>query len=133
MPGALALVEGLLDAADEADVLIDDEAEGECVVGGLAGVEVVDAELEVGEGGERGGEGGGELDLGEGGERRAEVGGGGGEGAALADGEGEGGVQGFELVFEGVEVDAAVEEPLLSCEPGERGKGKGMSVHRRAR
>lgn len=49
-PRALPLLKCLADAADEADVLVDDDAKGECVLLRLAGVKVADAELEVGEG-----------------------------------------------------------------------------------
>lgn len=51
VPGLLALLEGFFDTADEADVFIDGVGEGEGVLLGLAGVEIADAELYVGEGG----------------------------------------------------------------------------------
>lgn len=66
VPGPLALLEGFLDGPDQSDVLLDDDAEGQDVLLCLAVVEVADAEVEVGEGGERAGQGGRELDLGEG-------------------------------------------------------------------
>lgn len=47
LPGALALLEGLFYGADEADVLVYDDAEGEDILLGLAVVEVADAELQV--------------------------------------------------------------------------------------
>lgn len=111
-PGAGAHVEGLADGGDEAGVLVDGDGEGEGVVLGVAGVEVAQAQLQVGEGGERGGERGGELDVGEGGERVGEVGRRVRQGAALRDGRVERAQERLELRVEGVEVEAAVLEPL---------------------
>lgn len=73
MVGFLALLEGLLDAADQADVFVDDDAEGQDVLLRLAVVEVADAGLDVGEAFERGRKRGGELDEREGVEGGAEV------------------------------------------------------------
>lgn len=102
MPGMkrlLALLECLFHGADEPDVLVDGDAEGEHVLLGLALVELADAELEVRQAGEGAGEGGGELDGGEGVEGGGEVAGCFGEALALEDDCVEGFEEGFELVF----------------------------------
>lgn len=52
LPGLLSLMKCLLDTTDQADVLVDCIGEGERILLGLPGVEVADAQLDVGEGGE---------------------------------------------------------------------------------
>lgn len=115
MPGMirfLPLREGGLDRADQADVFIDHDAEGQNILSCLAFVEFADAELEVTEAVQRPGERRGEFDEGEGVEGGAEVAAGFGEGFTLGD-DGVGGFEeGFELILECVEVDLAVVEPL---------------------
>lgn len=78
----------------------------------LSGVQVADAELYVGERSEWTGQEGRELNLGEGVEGDREFMTGFGERFALSDGRVNAFEEGAELAFEGVEVDAAVQEPL---------------------
>lgn len=66
LPTALALLERLLYGANQPDVLVDHDAEGQDILLCLAVVEVAAAELEIGEAGQGAGDCGGELDLREG-------------------------------------------------------------------
>ena len=116
MPGMkrpLPLPKSLLHAADQTQVLVDDNAEGEHVLHRLALVEFLDAELEVAEGVEGPGERGAEFDAGERVERGGEVAAGVGEGLSLRDNGVGGLLQRAELGVEGVEVDAPVVEPVV--------------------